>query len=187
MKLEDILRSIYDLRDASLNKLIERISPARFPKGHRLFNTGKIETDLYFISKGMARAFLNTEAHEITFWFGKEGDTVLSYNSYIHNKPGYETIELLEDSELYRLKTVDLMELYNEDIHISNWGRKLAEYELVKTEERLISRQFKTAIERYKELIERQPELIQRVQLGYIASYLGVSQVTLSRIRAEIK
>ncbi|MEG2100855.1 MAG: Crp/Fnr family transcriptional regulator, partial [Flavobacterium sp.] len=80
-----------------------------------------------------------------------------------------------------------LQKLFEIDIHIANWGRKFAEKELIKTEERLISHQFSNATERYLELLQNNPQLIQRVQLGYIASYLGISQVSLSRIRAEIK
>jgi CRP-like cAMP-binding protein len=102
-------------------------------------------------------------------------------------KKGYENIELLENSELYRLATHNLQKLFLEDVQIANWGRKFAEQELIKTEERFISGQFRTATERYVELLQNNPGLIQRVQLGYIASYLGITQVTLSRIRASIK
>ncbi len=93
----------------------------------------------------------------------------------------------MEDSVLYRIANSTLQELYLHYIGLSNWGRKLAELELIKTEERLINRQFKTAAERYHELISNAPSLIKRVQLGHIASYLGITQVTLSRIRAELK
>lgn len=107
--------------------------------------------------------------------------------SYVSNQKGYEDIELLENCELYLLKTSDLQKLFEKDIHIANWGRKFAEQELIKTEERLISHQFQTATERYKELLKENPDLIQRVKLGHIASYLGITQVSLSRIRADIK
>jgi len=85
------------------------------------------------------------------------------------------------------MQTGNLRTLFEEDIHIANWGRKFAEQELIKVEERLIFRQCRTAMERYKELIATDPELLQRVQLGHIASYLGMTQVSLSRIRAELK
>ena len=80
-----------------------------------------------------------------------------------------------------------MKQLFLEDIHIANWGRKFAEQELIKTEERLISKQFKNATERYLELLNTNKDLIKRVQLGHIASYLGITQVSLSRIRATIK
>lgn len=142
---------------------------------------------MYVLEKGIARAFCYKEDKELTFWFGTEGDFVPSYNSYIYDKPGYESIELLEDSTLYKISHSAIRALFNTDSEIANWGRKLAEQELVKTEERFIAHLFQTAIEKYRNLLQRSPELLQRVPLGYIASYLGVTQVTLSRIRSEIK
>ncbi|MEL0649826.1 hypothetical protein V6246_00245 [Algibacter sp. TI.3.09] len=107
--------------------------------------------------------------------------------SYVNNQKGYEDVELLEDCELYELKTEKLHELFLEDIEIANWGRKFSELELIKSEKRLIALQFNTATERYLALLENYPSIIQRVQLSYIASYLGITQVSLSRIRANIK
>ncbi len=107
--------------------------------------------------------------------------------NFVEKKNGYETIELLEPCELYEISTEDLRALYNTDIHIANWGRTFAEQELIKVEERLISRQCRTALERYKELMNNNPDLLQRVQLAHIASYLGITPVSLSRIRSELK
>lgn len=187
MEIEQILDLIYSLPELSKLKLQNCAKEVRFAKGHILLQADKVETNIYFIRKGIARAYAKRDDNEVTFWFGKEGDTVLSMKSYVANQKGYEDIELLEDCDLYELKSEELQKLFEDDIHIANWGRKFAEKELVKTEERLISRQFRTATERYTELLTHYPHLIQRVQLGHIASYLGISQVSLSRIRAEIK
>lgn len=158
-----------------------------FPKGHILLRADRIEKHLFFIKTGIARAYSRTASHEITFWFGREGDAILSMRSYVQGQKGYEDIELLEASMLYKIEIAQLQSLYAQDLHIANWGRKLAELELVKTEERLISRQFRTATERYQELLSQNPDLIQRVPLGHIASYLGITQVSLSRIRAGMR
>ena len=147
----------------------------------------KIEKNIYFIKKGLARAYSPALDNEMTFWFGREGDPILSMKSYVAHQKGYEDIELLEDCELFLLKIADLQKMFDKDIHIANWGRKFAEQELVKTEERLIFRQVRSASDRYKELLRESPDLIQRVRLGYIASYLGITQVSLSRIRADLK
>lgn len=167
--------------------LLQTIEAIRFPKGSVILKVDKVESDIYFIRTGIARAYAYHHAEEITFWFGKEGDTVISMRSYVENEKGYENIELLEDAELYHLKTIKLQQLYQTDIHIANWGRRFAETELLKTEQRLLLRQFKSASERYHTLIKENPELLKRVQLGYIASYLGITQVSLSRIRREIQ
>jgi CRP-like cAMP-binding protein len=185
--LLSLISRYYPLPEKSLITLSDSLQKVAFPKGHLLFKAGKTDRNLYFIEKGIARAFCFQKEKEITFWFGSEGDAVLSYNSYIAGNPGYENIELLEPSVLYKIEHTVLQQLFATDIALANWGRKMAEFELIKTEERFISRQFKTASERYRELIASNPQLLQRVQLGHIASYLGVTQVTLSRIRSENK
>lgn len=187
MEIEQILDKIYSLPEASKMKFKECAMEVKLSKGHILLKADRIERSIYFIKKGIVRAFADLADNELTFWFGKEGDPVISMKSYIENQKGYEHIELLEDCILYELKTEKLQELFSNDIDIANWGRKLAEKELVKTEERLISRQFRTATERYNDLVNDNPDLLQRVQLGHIASYLGITQVSLSRIRANIR
>lgn len=187
MNIDQILDKIYPLSPKSKLELKENIIEVNFPKHHIIIRADKVEKNIYFIKKGIARTFSTIDDNEITFSFGKEGDTIASLKSYIANQKGYENIELLEDCELYELNTENLQNIFNENIEIANWGRKFAEQELIKAEERLISRQLGTATERYNELLKNYPDLIQRVQLGHIASYLGITQVSLSRIRTNIK
>jgi CRP-like cAMP-binding protein len=187
MNIDSIVDNIYPLPEKSKSLLKENIGEITYPRSHVLFKVNRIEPKVYFIKKGIVRAYANPGDEDITFWFGKEGDAVLSMKNYVDNQKGYETIELLEPCDLYVIDTEHLRRLFNEDIHIANWGRKFAEQELVKVEERLIFRQCRTAMERYKELMASDPELLQRAQLGHIASYLGMTQVSLSRIRGELK
>jgi CRP-like cAMP-binding protein len=187
MNIDEIISNIYPLPESSISNLKNHISEVSYSKNFCLMEADKVVPYIYFIKKGIVRAYATTQEKDITFWFGTEGETIVSMKSYVENKPGYENIELLEDCELYKLETESLRKLFNEDIHIANWGRKFAEKELVKTEELIISRQFKTALERYKDLIKNKSILLQRIQLGHIASYLGITQVSLSRIRAEIR
>ena len=104
-----------------------------------------------------------------------------------HLKNIFESGELLEDSVLYVLERKKLKALFSEDLHIANWGRRYAEMELLAAEERLISMLSAVASERYHELLEKEPDLLQRLPLGSIATYLGITQASLSRIRAQIK
>jgi CRP-like cAMP-binding protein len=187
MNIDEIIKNICPIPETSKNNLKEHIKEVSFQKGFILIESDKVIPYIYFLKKGIVRAYASTENNDITFWFGMEGEPVVSMKSYVDEKPGYESIELLEDCDFYVLETEKLKTLFNEDIHIANWGRKFAERELVKTEELIISRQYKTALERYKDLLKEKPYLLQRVQLGHIASYLGITQVSLSRIRAEIK
>lgn len=186
-KIIDKIQSIYPLQPIDLQLLTSAMERVVLPKNHLIISAEKVERYIYIIEKGIARAYNNTDKQQTTFWFGEETDFILSFNSYINQQPGYENIALLEDSILHRIANNTLQLLYNSNVNLANWGRKLAELELLKTEKRLINKQFKTATERYQDLISETPSLIQRVQLTHIASYLGVSPVTLSRIRAEIK
>lgn len=154
-----------------------------YKKGHILLCAERVEPKIYFIKTGVVRAFAPLSEHEITFWFGEEGAVILSIKSYVESTLGYENIELLSDCELYELSMVDLEELYCRDLHIANWGRKFAEKEWLKLESRLVASSFLSAKERYECLLTNSPSIIQRVPLKYIASYLGITQVSLSRIR----
>ena len=185
--IDQIIDQFGALPEVSKSSLKADITEASFRKGHILIEAEKTEQYIYFIKKGIVRAYADKTNGPVTFWFGKEGDTIVSMRSYVANEKGYENIELLEDCELYELKTKDLRSHFETDIHLANWGRKFVEKELLKTEERLISMQFNTATERYHELMRTEPDLLMRVQLGYISSYLGISQVSLSRIRADYR
>lgn len=185
LELSTILNKTYPLSEKSLNELENLAETIELPKGYQLIRAGKLEPNIYLIINGIARAYSFLDDTEITFWFGIEGDFIFSMRSYIENKPSYENIELLEDCKLYLIPIKCLQKLYLKNIEIANWGRKYVEHEIIKTETRLIARQFRTASERYQELVTSYPMLLQRVSLGIIASYLGITQVTLSRIRAE--
>lgn len=187
MNIDQILEAIYPLPEPSATLLKAHIRECSFPKGHVIIKADTIARKIYFIKQGIVRAYAYTDGNELTFWFGREGETVLSMKSYVEQRKGYEDIVLLEDCDLYELDAATLHDLFARDIHIANWGRRFAELELVKTEERLISRQFRNATERYKALLEDNPDLVRRVPLGHIASFLGITQVSLSRIRSDIR
>jgi CRP-like cAMP-binding protein len=187
MQINELLDTIYPISNNSKKLLQTLILEIKVAKGSILFDQSKVEHKIYLIKKGSVRAYTNTLKDEVTFWFGFEGDTILSMNSYVNNQKSYETIETLEDCILYEISTIKLKHLFDTEIDIANWGRKLMENEVIKAENRLIALQCQTATERYLDLIKNHPYILKRVSLGYIASYLGITQVSLSRIRADIK
>lgn len=187
MDIDQILDKIYPLSESPKLLLKSQITEVSFPRNHVIIHQDKIEKDFYFIKKGIARTYVITDGNETTFSFGKEGDTIISFKSYIADQEGYENVELLEDCIVYKLNTKDLRKLYHENLEIANWGIRFAENLLQRTEDRLLARHFGNAADRYALLLKNYPNLLQRVQLGYIASYLGITQVSLSRIRANIK
>ena len=187
MNINDIINSIYKLPPTSLDTLTASISEMEYPKNFHLHRENKKETKSYFIKKGIVRAYTHKDDKEVTFWFGQEGDIIFPLHTLFAGLGEYATVELLEDCILYEINLEQLQDLYLKDIHIANWGRRYAECACIKSEKLFIARQFKTSLERYQELLSEYPDIIQRVQLRTIASYLGISQVNLSRIRAQIR
>ncbi|MBC6992462.1 Crp/Fnr family transcriptional regulator [Hymenobacter sp. BT491] len=187
MTLSEILHATYPLPQASLDRLLALAEYVELPQGTLLFRDDALAHHVYVLQRGLARAYTRRADREVTFWFSFEGTVLVSIRSYTEQAVSYETIELLEDSNLYRLNTHALQQLYQTDLHLANWGRVLAERVWRQTEQQLIARQFRTAEERYTDLLQQSPHLLHRVALGHIASYLGITQVTLSRVRAKLK
>lgn len=186
MDIKEIIGRRYVLPQESLELLKQSLELVDYPKGHHILEIGNVERDVYFIAKGIVRAYTLVDGKEVTFWIGKEGATIVSMMGYVKNAPGYETMELMEDSTLYVIKRNALTRLFSEDIHIANWGRRFAETELLDAELRVITLLLATASERYREFLDNQSDLLQRLPLNCIASYLGITQVSLSRIRASL-
>jgi len=185
LNFKSIVDSIYKVSESSFVELEEIVELIEYPKGYILSEEGHVERYIYFLSKGMVRAYTIRNGEERTFWFGMEGCIVCSMKNYVEKKPSYESIDLLENTSFYRVLAEDLELLYEQNIEWANWGRKYIEHEIIKTENRLIEQLFLSATERYHLLIENNPVFLQRIPLGIIASYLGITQVSLSRIRAK--
>ena len=181
------ITSIYaQLSESSIQKINEISELVHLPKNHLLYKPNVYEGYVYFIAKGSARAYIQTENNEITFWLGLEKQLLLAFNEYMFDGISYEYIELLEDCSLFKIKNSDLKILYETDIDLANFGRKLAEYFGSKSEIRIIERLALSATARYELLIKENPDFLKRIPLKHIASYLGVTQVSLSRIRASL-
>ena len=187
MDLKEGLFKIYPLQEEDLQQICSISEEITAKKYAILIDQNRTNRYIYFLAEGSCRIFYPKQEKEVILDFCFPGDIILPLNSYVHGTATYEIVESLEPCKIYRIAINKLQELYETSLPIANWGRKLAELETLKIEERLIQSLFKTAAERYNDLITKQPILVQRIKLGYIASYLGVSQVTLSRIRAGIK
>ncbi len=155
------------------------------PKNDFLLSEGQQCRHLYFLEKGALRGFYNADGKEITHWFGFENDFVTSFHSFITREPAVENIQLLESCTLWSISKETLTGLFNRYHEIERLVRIINEKYYIRLEERFVNAQFKTAAERYENLLQESPHILERVPLGYIASYLGISQETLSRIRSK--
>jgi CRP-like cAMP-binding protein len=126
------------------------------------------------------------DGKEITYWFAFENNFVTSFFSFITRKPGVESIQLIEDCTLWAISYDDLQRLYSQYTDIERLGRIMHERYYVMLEERFLRNHFKEARERYEHVMMNAPHILQRAPLGHIASYLGITQETLSRIRNKV-
>lgn len=139
---------------------------------------------VYFIKKGIARIYYFKDGIDITESFAFENNIIARIESLFTGKPSLKAIQVLEDSELIAINATRLIKLYDVYPEIERLFRKIFEAAYVETVNRIESIQFHTAEERYKALLQQAPDLLKRVPLKYIASYLGITQQSLSRIRA---
>lgn len=156
-----------------------------YKKNAVLLKEGHVCRHIHFIEEGLARAFYYKDQKEYTSWFMDENNLIISVFSFFSQKPSYENIQLLEDSSIVSLDYDNLQQLYRQYPEFNYIGRILTEQYYTISEERTKSLRTLSAHERYIQLMEVFPSLFNRVPLQYIASYLGMSRETLSRIRAE--
>ena len=172
------------LNGDSLNSVTYHSSFLKSTKGTRLISEGKRHNYFYIILKGAVKSFYTKESKEICMWFAFE-DEAVGTMSTCEGYPSKETLELLEDSEFLRFNIKELKELSKSDLQIIHLLNTLTVEHTLCIEERLYQLQFMTSEERYNTLMDNSPDILQRVSLTDIASYLGVSRETLSRIRGK--
>jgi CRP-like cAMP-binding protein len=185
MELSENLKNITHISDSLEDVLKNLFEPKEFSKGDHLFKEGEICRHMYYIEKGLVRVYYySVSGKEITAWFSAENNLITAIDSFYYHKPTRDNCEVLEDSVVYPIKFSEFEVILN-----SEQGARLAFYILyeitLKMTTFLSSIKFQSAEERYKALIKEYPTIQQRTSLGHIASYLGITQETLSRIRAN--
>ena len=179
------ITSLISIEKETLDILTSHLHPMQVKKKTVLIKPAVKDDNVYIIEKGIARAYLVINGKEVTSWFSKEGELLFSTNSFYGETEGYENerVQILEDATLYYIPISDLEMLCSRYIEISNWLRLLHQKAFVEMERRLIYRLYMSAEERYHDFYAKKPEIFQRVNLSYIASYLGISNVTLWKLR----
>ena len=184
MILEDSLKTFDDLKSGSRKTLLERFEKKETKKNDLLLIEGQHCRALYFVESGMIRAFYLKDGKHVTDWFGTEGTFMTSILSFYNDVPSKQFIQSTESTTLWMIHKQDLGTLCNKHPEIERWFRAVTAQHLTRLQERIMALQFYTAKERYDLLQEKNPEVLQKAQVSHIASYLGISLETLSRIRA---
>ena len=153
------------------------------PKGRTLIRANTVGEHVYYLERGLARTYYYKDEKDVTDWLSAEGEFVGSMVSYLTQRPDRRMVELLEPSVLWAVPYWELEKLYSKHHEIERLGRLLLSHGMVLMQQRFDDLHFATAAERYQKLRQDRPTLIQRVPLSMIASFLGITPETLSRIR----
>lgn len=154
-------------------------------KNKDLQSTGQTCKTIYFINKGVARIYYFKDGIDITENFFFENSIIARVESLLTGKLSRKAIQILEDAEIVAIDANQLFKLYDSFPEIERLFRKIFEAGYVDTVNRIEGMQFHTAEERYKTLLTEEPNVLRKVPLKYVASYLGITQVSLSRIRGH--
>ncbi|WP_026450226.1 Crp/Fnr family transcriptional regulator [Aequorivita capsosiphonis] len=184
MNLSDFLLSIIAFSPDELQDITSHFEKENIPKDTLLIAQGQISKKLYFIEKGMGRSYyLKEDGKEVTQWFFGVGKFMSSVDSFFQQSSSLYYLETLEDSVIYSISNEKMDLLFSKYHKMEKLGRLVSIEMLTKVVNKLNAIQFQTARERYDYMLAEFPDISYRVPLGHIASYLGMTQETLSRIR----
>ena len=185
--LRNAIEKFVTLTNAEWDLLAPHLEIRKLKK-HELFaEVGKVAQDVGFVLDGMLRHYYIHEGTERTTYFYFENHLVASYFSCIHKQPSLLSIEALSDCTLIVFPYKALQHLFEQHMVWQKFGRLLAEYLASGLEDRMVGLLTLNPEERYMELIKgNKVKIIERIPQHYIANYLGLTPVSLSRIRNRV-
>ena len=186
-KFKNYLSQIVSIDKESFDIAIKYFEVETFAKNECFVKEGHLCSKIAYINEGLFRIYYLKDGTEINTCFCMENSMTSSFNSFLNQVPSKATIQALEDSIVVALSYKNLAKLYNENAIWQTISRSLTEKECLRLSDRASSLSFESALEKYKNLLQYKPEIIQRVSVQHIASYIGVSRETLSRIRSQIR
>ncbi|MBB1287055.1 Crp/Fnr family transcriptional regulator [Flavisolibacter sp. BT320] len=185
MELFNFLQSIHPMSDGLKEHLAATLKEKKLLRKDYLLKAGQVSRKICFIAQGLLRCFYIKDDHEISSWFMKEGDVIVSVESFFSQRESYESIQALEDCLIYYITYEELQYIYRHFPEFNFIGRVLLEKYYTLSEQRLYSLRMQRSQERYEYLMENHSELVLRVPAKHLASYLGITEVTMSKIKGR--
>ena len=185
-QLLDNITSIVDLTSQEAEKISEKFRPFFLKKKKDYLRGGDVCKDIAFVSQGCLRSYtIDENGNEHVIQLAFENHWISDLYSFLSLVPSSLYIEAIEDSKLLLISNEHLEQLNTEVPKMERFFRILVQRAYVTTLQRLEKSFSEPAAVRYNALIEKNPDLLQRVPLIYIASYLGITPESLSRIRKQ--
>jgi len=185
----DQIRKYVDFNEAEWIIFSQHLAVSVLKKKHYFATTDKACDKIGLIASGSVRYFHIKDGQDITGYFSFENEFVSSYKSFLTGLPGYTYIQALEDTKLVTFTRKDLDQMLANPMlayKIERFGRLVAEHYLCCYEDRMASFITQTPEERYMHLLNTGREILQRMPQHYIANFLGITPVSLSRIRRRV-
>ncbi len=179
------IKTIHPISAKAEKALLGISKEVQFHKGADIQAIGHTCKTIYFVKKGCVRVYYFKEDIDITESFEFENSFVARAESLFTGKPSLKAIQAIEDTTLIAIDSNKLFQLFDSHPDLERLFRKIIEMAYVNTVNRIESLQFHTADQRYFNLLKDHKDILKRIPLKYIASYLGITPVSLSRIRAQ--
>lgn len=179
------IKAIFPISALAKQALAEISREVKFTKGQDVQAIGHTCKTIYFVMQGAVRIYYYKEGIDITESFEFENSFVARAESLFTGKPSRKAIQVIEDTTLIAIDSNKLFKLFDIQPDLERLFRKIIESSYVNTVNRIEDLQFNSAEERYQKLLKTHKNILKRVPLKYVASYLGITQVSLSRIRAQ--
>lgn len=184
--LQDTVKALVNLNEEEKAILEKAFSRRSVPKKFKLIEEGKVAKELFFINQGLIRLYYNKEGEEITGFIFQEGLFASCYDSFLRQAPSIQVLETLEDCDLLVIDKEGMDQLYEKLPVMHIIVRKIAEQRFINAQQILSSFILDSPEERYLKFEENHKDLLFRVPQHYIASFLGITPVSMSRIRKRL-
>lgn len=185
-KIRKYIENITEINDEDWEFFSSKLQKKWYPKKSIIAEIDEVENHISFIEKGIVRLLIPKEEDEITYGFSFENEFISAYDSFLTQTPSQYQLETLVETSLLSITYSDLQKVY-EHTKIGNLiGRLVAERLFIIKSNRALSLLNDSAEKRYFNLFTERPNLIKEIPLKYIASYIGVTPQSLSRIRKQI-
>ncbi len=169
---------------ATIDAIVAQFEEKKYTKNDFFLKEGKVSNAYYFLVDGFMRAFtLDTEGNEVTTNFFGKNKVVFEVSSFFLQTISTESIQAVTDCRGFSISFEKLNTLFHSFPEFREFGRMMLVKNFAAFKQRTLSLINKSAEERYAELMQSNPEIFQHAQLKHIASYLGVTDTSLSRIR----
>lgn len=184
--LKVFFKSFNILTDSEIEDFIQLLSYKSYKKSDYFIKEGEICKQVAFVLSGSLRSYyISDKAEEITYCITFPNNLMTAYSSFLTEQPTEENIQAITQTELLIISKEKIETLVQQNKNWIYFLKYIAEQQYIELEKRIFKLQKSDAAKRYADLMKNEPEYIQKIPLQYLASFLGVSQRHLSRIRKE--